>query len=164
VRAPSPRASTTCARAATTCTRESTIWILGGTHRSGFPELADDHWAPIFEACADTDTATTMHVGSSGMLEERSDVGRYERNVLTFPVLSAITCIEWLFSGMASRYPSLKLVLAEGGIGWLPMLMDRVEYALSTPVCRTGPTDAHRRRCSTTTSSSARSTTRPRCR
>ncbi|HQV57549.1 MAG TPA: amidohydrolase family protein, partial [Ilumatobacteraceae bacterium] len=97
-------------------------------HRIGLPELYEEYWNPIWQACEDTDTAITLHVGSSGMLEARTDPSRFERNVINFPTLSLIACIEWLFSGVTSRYPGLKIVMAEGGIGWVPMLLDRLDY------------------------------------
>jgi predicted TIM-barrel fold metal-dependent hydrolase len=97
-------------------------------HRIGFPELHEDHWEPYWQACVDTGTAIALHVGSSGMLETRTDPSRFERNVIHFPTLSLMACVEWLFSGVPSRHPELKIVLAEGGIGFVPMLLDRLDY------------------------------------
>jgi predicted TIM-barrel fold metal-dependent hydrolase len=97
-------------------------------HRVGLPEVHDTYWDPIWRACVDTGTAIALHVGSSGMLEPRTDPRRFERNVINFPTLSLIACIEWLFSGVPSRFPDLQIVLAEGGIGWVPMLLDRLDY------------------------------------
>jgi hypothetical protein len=39
-----------------------------------------------------------------------------------------ISAGDWLFSLVTTRYPALKIVLAESGIGWVPMLMDRLEH------------------------------------
>jgi predicted TIM-barrel fold metal-dependent hydrolase len=36
-------------------------------------------------------------------------------------------CAEWLWSGYASRYPTLKIAMSEGGIGWVAMLLDRLD-------------------------------------
>ena len=38
---------------------------------------------------------------------------------------------EWLWSGVPLRFPDLQVALSEGGIGWVPMLMDRADYVLS---------------------------------
>ena len=32
---------------------------------------------------------------------------------------------------MATRFPDVKVAMSEGGIGWVPMLMDRADYVLS---------------------------------
>jgi predicted TIM-barrel fold metal-dependent hydrolase len=33
-----------------------------------------------------------------------------------------------VFSGLLQRHPKLKVMLSEGGIGWLPYLMERMDY------------------------------------
>ena len=35
---------------------------------------------------------------------------------------------DWLFARIPVRYPNIKIVLSEGGIGWVPMMLDRLEY------------------------------------
>jgi predicted TIM-barrel fold metal-dependent hydrolase len=44
-----------------------------------------------------------------------------------FGQLSLTACAEWLWSGYAYKYPDLKIAMSEGGIGWVPMLLDRLE-------------------------------------
>ena len=36
-------------------------------------------------------------------------------------------CAEWLWSGYANDFPTLKIAMSEGGIGWVPMLLDRLD-------------------------------------
>jgi predicted TIM-barrel fold metal-dependent hydrolase len=47
-----------------------------------------------------------------------------------FPVNALLAAAEWLWSGVALRFPGLQVALSEGGIGWVPMLMDRADYVL----------------------------------
>src|SRR5688572_26253615 len=35
-------------------------------HRIGLPSLFDPHWEPMVQACAETETVVSLHVGSSG--------------------------------------------------------------------------------------------------
>jgi hypothetical protein len=37
-------------------------------------------------------------------------------------------CAEWLWSEYPLRHPELKIALSEGGIGWVAMLLDRLDY------------------------------------
>ena len=44
-----------------------------------------------------------------------------------FGQLSLAACAEWLWSGYPARHPDLKIAMSEGGIGWVAMLMDRLD-------------------------------------
>ncbi len=100
-------------------------------HRLGYPPAHDAYWDPIIRACVDTGTVLCLHVGSSGMLPLPPDGPRFEKNVTLFPALSLLAAVEWLWSGVPARYPALKIALSEGGIGWVPMLMDRLDFMTS---------------------------------
>ena len=41
-----------------------------------------------------------------------------------------IAAAEWLWSGVPLRFEGLAISMSEGGIGWVPMLLDRVDYVL----------------------------------
>ena len=97
-------------------------------HRIGFPALWDtDHWDPIIRACADTDMVISLHVGSSGMHDMPPGAPALELGATLFGSLSLTACAEWLWSGFPGRYPDLKIAMSEGGIGWVPMLLDRLD-------------------------------------
>jgi predicted TIM-barrel fold metal-dependent hydrolase len=38
------------------------------------------------------------------------------------------TTSDLLFSGVLQRHPKLKIVLAEGGVGWIPYILERCDY------------------------------------
>jgi predicted TIM-barrel fold metal-dependent hydrolase len=97
-------------------------------HRLGYPPIHDEYWEPIIQACAETGTVICLHVGSSGMLPLPPDGPRFEKNTTLFPALSLLACVEWLWSGVPARHPELQIALSEGGIGWVPMLVDRLEF------------------------------------
>jgi len=44
-----------------------------------------------------------------------------------FGQLSLTACAEWLWSGYPVRHPDLKIAMSEGGIGWVAMLLDRLD-------------------------------------
>src|SRR5207245_10923827 len=41
--------------------------------------------------------------------------------------MSLTACAEWLWSGWAVCHPDLKVAMSEGGIGWVAMLIDRLD-------------------------------------
>jgi predicted TIM-barrel fold metal-dependent hydrolase len=95
-------------------------------HRLGLPSVFDPYWHPFIEACVETETVVCLHVGSSGAFE-RPPGAPAQLGPTLFGQLSLVACAEWLWSGLAVRYPSLALALSEGGIGWVPMLLDRLD-------------------------------------
>ena len=99
-------------------------------HEIGLPSLWDRaHWDPIMEAVVDTDTVVSLHVGSSGLTPAPPGAGMdaLQLGATLFGQLSLIACAEWLWSGYAARLPTLKIAMSEGGIGWVAMLLDRLE-------------------------------------
>lgn len=55
----------------------------------------------------------------------------FETITTLFPAHALIACADWLWSGVAVRFPQLNLMLAEGGLGWVAMLADRADYVLA---------------------------------
>ncbi len=100
-------------------------------HWLGYPELHTGYWDPILGACEETETAICLHVGSSGMIPLPPTGPRFEKNITLFPAVSLLAATEWLWSGLFQRFGGLKVVMSEGGIGWVPMLLDRLDYIMS---------------------------------
>ena len=98
-------------------------------HLLGYPSLHEGYWDPILAACEETDTTICLHVGSSG-LSETANGAPMGLSVSLFSVSSMQACADWVWSGALVRYPKLRVVMAEGGIGWVPMLLDRFEFVL----------------------------------
>ena len=101
-------------------------------HRLGYPSLHSGYWDPILAACEETDTVVCLHVGSAGLPADlASDGPEPGLSATLFQAMSLNSCADWLWSGVALRFPKLKIAMSEGGIGWVPMLKDRLEFMLS---------------------------------
>jgi predicted TIM-barrel fold metal-dependent hydrolase len=96
-------------------------------HRIFFPSIFDWYWEPIIAACAETGTVICLHVGSSGMPDFPDKCPPLQLGAMLFGQLSLTACAEWVWSGWASKYPDLKIAMSEGGIGWVGMLIDRLD-------------------------------------
>jgi predicted TIM-barrel fold metal-dependent hydrolase len=95
----------------------------------GLPPLAGGYWEPLFDACEETQTVLCLHVGSSGW-QPSSPGSPIAVPTVLFPIAAVRATTEWLFSGVPCRHPDLKIAMSEGGIAWVPMLLDRISYVL----------------------------------
>lgn len=95
----------------------------------GLPNLQTDYWDPLFRACEETETVMCLHVGSSGW-NAAVPGSPVETTFVLFPLGGARVLTEWLFAGVPCRFPRLQIALSEGGIGWVPMIMERIDYVL----------------------------------
>ncbi|MGH9301134.1 MAG: amidohydrolase family protein [Acidimicrobiales bacterium] len=96
----------------------------------GLPSLHSGHWDPLLRACAETDTVVCLHTGSSSWAPIPCDDPPFVLLPTLFPANAFLACADWLWSGVCSRFPQLKVALSEGGVGWVNMLIDRVDYVL----------------------------------
>ncbi|HUY65318.1 MAG TPA: amidohydrolase family protein [Acidimicrobiales bacterium] len=96
-------------------------------HRIDLPSLFSGYWDPIVAACQETDTVISLHVGSSGMPDMPDDSPMVALGATLFGQMSLSACAEWLWSGLPVRYPGVKIAMSEGGIGWVAMLLDRLD-------------------------------------
>jgi predicted TIM-barrel fold metal-dependent hydrolase len=96
-------------------------------HRLGMPSLFLDYWEPIIRACAETGTVISLHVASSGMADHPEGSPGLPLGATLFGQLSLTACAEWLWSAWPVRHPDLKIAMSEGGIGWVAMLIDRLD-------------------------------------
>lgn len=96
-------------------------------HRIGLPSIFSGYWDPMLAACQETGTVVSLHVGSSGMPDMPADGPLLQLGATLFGQMSLTACAEWLWSGIPVRFPDLRIAMSEGGIGWVAMLLDRLE-------------------------------------
>jgi predicted TIM-barrel fold metal-dependent hydrolase len=94
----------------------------------GLPSIHSGHWDPFLAACEETGTVVNLHVGSSSQTVVPSSDSPYAVVNSLFMVNGLMACTDWLYSHVPQRFPGIKLVLSEGGIGWVPMVLDRLRY------------------------------------
>lgn len=94
----------------------------------GLPSLYSDHWDPFWQACADEGTVVCMHLGSNSRPPMTSPDAPIELVYTLSPVSLFSAAADLLWSGVFQKFPTLKVALSEGGIGWLPYFLERVDY------------------------------------
>lgn len=93
----------------------------------GLPSIHTSYWDPMFQAASDTGLPLAIHFGSSSSLPTTSDDAPMLVPGVLGPLNLAFAFTDWMFSGVLDRYPKLKVLFAEGGIGWIPYLLERCE-------------------------------------
>ena len=94
----------------------------------GLPSLYSDFWDPVWKACVDDGTVPCMHLGSSSTQVVTSPDAPPESIYSLSPINLVEAATDMLWSPMFRKFPALRVALSEGGIGWIPYFLERVEY------------------------------------
>jgi hypothetical protein len=94
----------------------------------GWPSFHSDHWDPFWQACSDEGTVVCLHIGSSSQLVITSVEAPIDVMISLQPMNVVQAAADLLWSPVLRKFPALRVALSEGGIGWIPYLLERVDY------------------------------------
>ena len=102
-----------------------------------------------------------MHIGSSSQLLITSVDAPIDVMISLQPMNMVQAAADLLWSPILRKFPDLRFALSEGGIGWIPYFLERIDYVYEHHHEWTGQDfgDSCRARSSRSTSSPASSTT-----
>ncbi len=103
------------------------ITFTEAPHRLGLPSFHSDHWDRFFAAAQDADLPLCMHFGTGGAPEVAPDAN-FAVAIALFGMNSQFTTIDLLLSPVFHKFPRLRVALSEGGIGWIPYVLERADY------------------------------------
>lgn len=95
---------------------------------TGLPlHLGHEYWDPVYEAAADLDCALGVHGGSNRGAGIDTFSVFTASHVLhhSVPLMNALVSL--IYHGVCDRYPGLRFAFLEGGCGWLPFILDRMQ-------------------------------------
>ena len=95
----------------------------------GLPSVhaADHFWDPFFTACQETETVICMHIGSSSKMPSTSPDAPFSvSSTITFANAMGSMC-DYILSGIFVRFPKLRIAYAEGQVGWMPYVVERMD-------------------------------------
>ena len=112
------------------------ILFTGEPHAFGEPVIGDPHWNPLWEIAVEYELPISFHIGSGDMEGELSkEKMRTYGPMSTFTELSVgfflrngMQLSDLLISGVLARYPTIKFVSVESGIGWIPFVLEALDY------------------------------------
>ena len=93
----------------------------------GMPSVHTDHWDPLWAAVVDEDLALCMHIGSSSVLVTSSPDAHPGVQWTATGINSMLAMADWIFSGILDRFPPMRVLLSEGGAGWVPYILERAQ-------------------------------------
>jgi len=95
----------------------------------GLPSFPTGHWDPVFAAAADAGLPLSLHIGtSSGLMVRPSPEVTPSLPIALCGVNSMSALGDLIFSGVTERHPAVRIALSEGGAGWVPYVLERLDY------------------------------------
>jgi predicted TIM-barrel fold metal-dependent hydrolase len=99
-------------------------------NRIGLPSWHTDHWDPVLAAVQEAGVPLSLHFGSGGEpnVSREGATTNFTVTISVFGLNSAYAFAELLLSPVFHKFPGVKVALSEGGIGWLPYMLERIDY------------------------------------
>ena len=97
----------------------------------GYPHIGDKYWDRLWAFAQEANLPINFHIGSGGQMGITIPPSEHIRwNDLGTRPIAANTQIMAviLFSGILERFPTLKIVSSESGIGWVPYLLELADH------------------------------------
>ena len=110
------------------------IVMCGEPEHFNLPKLTDPHWDPFWAAAQDLGLPINFHIGTGDMwyttMMHRS-VGRHAHFAsmgALFSLDNGKVIAQIICGGVCHRFPKLNFVSVESGVGWIPYLLDSLDY------------------------------------
>jgi predicted TIM-barrel fold metal-dependent hydrolase len=106
-----------------------------GLDGADFP-ITDPAYDRFWAAAAEQKRPVSVHIGGGSMVKRgaltlaKPAPGQLEAFVCLTPMTISETVAMLIYSGTLSRHPLLKVVVAEGGIGWLAYFLERMDHVM----------------------------------
>jgi len=108
------------------------ITMSDNPHAHGLPSLDRPEWEPFWSACEDMGLVVAFHIGSGSFTKlvwSQEGGGEYlATNTVNSFLSNSWIVSNLIFSGVLLRHPRLKIFSAETGIGWVPFLLEAMDY------------------------------------
>ncbi len=93
----------------------------------GYPSFHSDHWDPLWKAVCDEGVVVSIHLGSSGQLSVTAPDAPVDVMITLQPMNICQAAADLLWSRVLKQFPDIRFALSEGGTGWIPYFLDRLD-------------------------------------
>jgi predicted TIM-barrel fold metal-dependent hydrolase len=114
--------------------------LTSDTQDLGAPDLASLEWEPLWDVCADLHLPVHFHIGASLTTmtyfgtypwESQSEDTKLAIGGTLLFIGNARVVTNIILSGMLERHPTLQMVSVESGVGWIPFILEALDYEMS---------------------------------
>jgi predicted TIM-barrel fold metal-dependent hydrolase len=103
------------------------ISFLEAPHSQGYPSFLSGHWDPMLEAIVDENMVLCLHIGGASSLVMQPPEAPIDHMIVIPTQVTMLVAQDLLFGPTLRKFPGLRVALSEGGIGWIPFYLDRVD-------------------------------------
>ena len=107
------------------------ITINDNPTKLDLPSIHNDYWRPFFKAAVDNELVVSIHIGPGNPAPQASLETPIDAWITTMPMSVGVSIADWLNLKVMLELPDLRVNVAEGGIGWVPALIERADYVYS---------------------------------
>ena len=94
-----------------------------------YDPLYDKRYAKLFRAIEEQGAALGFHASFTTQDRPVRQLNRFiSVHSINFPLFQMIQATNWVINGMPERYPDLNVIFIEGGLAWVPYLMQRLDH------------------------------------
>jgi len=93
----------------------------------GLPSFHDPYWDPLWRALVEEGTILNVHLGSSGKLTVTAPDAPIDVMITLQPINICQAAADLVWSRVFKEFPDLRVALSEGGTGWIPYFLDRLD-------------------------------------
>jgi predicted TIM-barrel fold metal-dependent hydrolase len=93
----------------------------------GYPSFHTSAWDPLWKAAVDENVVISIHLGSSGQLAITAPDAPVDVMMTLQPMNICLAAADLLWSRVLKEFPDIRFALSEGGTGWIPYFMDRLD-------------------------------------
>jgi predicted TIM-barrel fold metal-dependent hydrolase len=93
----------------------------------GYDSFHQASWDPLWAACSDEGVVVSIHLGSSGQLAMTAADAPVDVMITLQPMNICQAAADLLWSRIPKHFPDLRIALSEGGTGWIPYFLDRLD-------------------------------------
>jgi uncharacterized protein len=94
------------------------------------PPIWHADWEPVWTAAEEHQVSISFHIrgGTTTVTHKSRDAASSAAALAVLPMQADEALASMVMCGALERHPGLKIVLAESGIGWVPYVIERMEY------------------------------------